>query len=449
MLLHRKDEFVINRKKVCFFTKKVFHMTDDNNTKNTEETLEATESVAEETITDVSELYYETQRYSPLASSFVFDLSLRPAEAVDKYSVKRIVFGLLLGGLLLTAGIAPNFFGRLSDSSFLEKSLIDTAQEPSSFSVSWMFVILGVVIILLRLMMIFSKREFLIGNSVVSVVVKKPFEKNMRKSAPLSEYLGVRDRTRMLTWYGLISRTQHIIDLQHPDESKTIPLYVSFDGTGINDRWVRYAKQLHKPALFYTADECINVPLEDIQTSHPDLIKKGIIPIEEKNLYKIPETMRIVEKENEAVISPRIRDGALTLFAALLCLFSFFMVACLTFILSSYLKLTGGALYAILVLALLLLVLVPLALFSRRRQVKVSKEGILVRSKWFGIPCAGDLVKPDELEYVKVVKSSRDFKYSLVVGANGHTTHVSRGAPKADLDWLCNFINAQIKRLML
>ena len=413
------------------------------NKKDVDETAEPMDEIA-----NVSELYYETRRYLPLASAFSFDLSHRPAEAVDKFMTRRIVVGILLGILLLVAGIAPNFFGRLSETSFLEKGLVDQATAPSSFSVSWLFVVLGCILIIVRVMMIFSRREFLIGNSVVSVVVKKPFEKSVRKSAPLSEYLGVRDRTRMVTWYGLISRTQHIIDLQHPDETKTIPLYVSFDGTGVNDRWVRYAKQLQKPALFYTADECINVPLEDIQTSHPDLIKKGIITIDEKDLYKIPGSIRISENKDKAVVMPKVRDGAFTLFAALLCLFSFFMIAGLTVILSSYLHLPGAALGTILVVALIVLVLIPLAMFLRKRQIVLSKEGVRIKSKWLGFPSFGMLIKPDELEYVKVVKSSHDLKYSLVIGANGQTTHVSRGAAKADLDWVCNFINAQIKRLM-
>lgn len=440
MLLHREDEFAINRKKIAFTES--FDMSEQENNSEIDELPESVDAFS-----DVSELYYETRQYLPLATSFVFDLSNRPAEAVDKYSAKRIAGGLLLGALLVAAGVAPRFFGQISETSFLEKNLIDASQA-QPLSVSWLFVALGGLLILLRLIMIFSRREFLIGNSVVSIVIKKPFEKHARKSAPLSEYLGVRDRTRMLTWCGLISRTQHIIDLQHPDESKTIPLYVSFDGTGVNDRWVRYAKQLQKPALFYTADECINVPLEDIQTSHPDLIKKGIVEVNERNLYKIPSSMRISEKENGTLISPRMRDGALTLFAALLCLFSFFMIAGLTVILSSYLHLSGEASVALLIFALVMLVLVPGALFSRRRQVRVTKKGIAVRSKWFGVPFGSMLIKPDELEYVKVVKSSYDSKYSLVIGANGQTTHVGRGASKADLDWLCNFINAQIKRLM-
>lgn len=410
-------------------------MTDQNEDK---------ELFSEDFLEDGEKMYYETRRYLPLASRFCFDVTRRPAQAVDKYSLKSLITGIFVGSFLIFLGFAPNFFSSVS--TFKMEASESVSQSISLES--WLFFVLGGVLIFKRIVMSFSRREFLIGNSVVSIVIKRLFEKNTRKSAPLSAYLGVRDRTRMVTWYGLISRTQHIIDLQHPDETKTIPLYVSYDGTGINDRWVRYAKQLKKPALFYTADECINVPLDDIQTSHPELIKKGIIEIDETNLYKLPKSVKIIENEKQCVIRPQIRDGAFTLFAALLCIFSFFMIAGLTVILSSHLHLTNVMFLLILAIALLLLVIIPLALFLRRRKIIISPKGITIKSVWLGVPSLGELIKPDELEYVKIVQSSHDKKYSVVIGANGQTTHIGRGAAKTDLEWLCNFINAKIKRFM-
>jgi len=406
---------------------------------NDEEQQEEFDEIAD----DGAEMIEEKRRYLPLASSFCFDVSSRPAQATDKYSPVRLCAGILVGCAIIFLAVAPGFISPAFKTDVAAGGAAENASE-----VSWLFVVLGALLILRRLPMFFSKREFLIGNSVTSIVIQRPFEKKIRKSAPLSAYVGVRDRTRMVNWYGLISRTQHIIDLQHPDETKTIPLYVSYDGTGINDRWVRYAQLLKMPALFYTADECINVPLDDIQTSHPDLIKRGIIEIDEEGLYKLPQCVKINENDKYCRIGLKMRDGAFTLFAALLCLFSFFTMAGVSVVLSSYQHWNVSVLLSLLSGASLLLIVVPAAMFFRRRRLIVSNEGIRIQSVWLGFPSFGELIKPEELEYVKVVQSSHDKKHSVVIGANGQTTYVGRGAKKADLEWLCNFLNAKIRQFM-
>lgn len=258
----------------------------------------------------------------------------------------------------------------------------------------------------------------------------------------LTEYLGVRYRTRIVNVLGLTSYTQHIIDLQHPNETKTIPLYITKDGENITQKWEELARQLQMPAVFNTAEGIIEIAPEDIQKALPDLITQGKISVSDKNLYKIPPSFKIVENADTCQIDPQPRQRFFCLFRnfMLLRLFSILFFGFIFHLTISYLP--------VILAALILFIMIPLSLFFRRKRIVISPNGIRVKSRWLFFPSFGFLIKPEELEYIYVIHNSYDFKYTLVIGADGQTTHIGRGLPKDDLEWLRNFINAQIKRFV-
>lgn len=384
----------------------------------------------------------EKRRLRPLTSSLDFDLSHRPTQARDRVSKKRVWAGIFFGFLMIGMGLLVNF---TSPSSFLD---IPDTNAPISmmtaFSASWLFVGLGLFIIATRVLLMFYGRDFFIGHKFAAVVIQKPFETGQRQADSLDGYIGVRYRSRIVNVLGLTSFTQHIIDLQHPNETKTIPLYISNNGDGVSKKWEELARQMQMPAIFNTADGIIEIAPEDIQKSLPDLIKEGKIKVCEKDLYKLPHSFNIVEEADSCQIDPLIRDSAFSKTSALLCLCAFFITAFLGF------AVTVGhheplPFIPLLLAAIVLFVLIPLALFFRKKRIVISKNGIRIKSKWLGIPSFGFLIPMDKLESLHVVHNSYDFKYSLVIGADGQTTHIGRGLPKDDLKWLENFINAHIK----
>ncbi len=384
----------------------------------------------------------EKRRLRPLTSFLDFDLSHRPTQAKDRISKKRVWFGLTVGILMIAMGVLVNF---KSPASFLNIPADDAPVSlKTAFSASWLFVGLGLFIITTRILLMFYGRDFFIGHKFAAVVIQKPFETGQRQADSLDGYIGVRYRSRIVNVFGLTSFTQHIIDLQHPNETKTIPLYISNNGDGVSKKWEELARQMNMPAIFNTADGIIEIAPEDIQKSLPRLIKEGKVKINEKNLYKIPHSFNIVEEADFCQIDPLIRDSAFSKTSALLCLCAFFATAFFGF------ALTVGRheplpYISLLLLAVLLFVIVPVALFFRKKRIVISKNGIRIKSKWLGIPSFGFLIPMDKLESLHVVHNSYDFKYSLVIGADGQTTHIGRGLPKDDLKWLENFINAHIK----
>lgn len=394
----------------------------------------------------ITEEIVETRRLRPLASSLEFDVSRRPTQAKDRIAKRRVYSGVFLGLCLIVLGLAFNFGNR-------KYALFDTFDNlplpatDNTFSASWLFVGLGLFLIITRLMLVFYGRDFFIGHKFAAVVIQKPFEHSHRLADSLNEYIGVRYRSRIVNVLGLTSFTQHIIDLQHPNEIKTIPLYITRNGDGISEKWETLARQMNMPAIFNTADGIIEIAPEDIQKSHPSLISEGTIPVSSKDLYKIPPSIKIVEDADTCQIDPQIRDSAFSAFSALLCFFIFFSVFFTTLLFAVQTHSAPRYMPVILV-GLVVLALVPISLFFRRKRLIISKNGIRIKSRWIFFPSFGFLIPAEKLEYVHVIHNSYDFKYSLVLGADGQTAHVGRGLPKQDLDWLENFINAQIKRFI-
>lgn len=403
------------------------------------ETLDEMEEISR------NEKKFEKRRLRPLASFLDFDVSHRPTQAQDRISKKRVYFGIFLGILLIVLGLMSNVSSE-ADPLFAKSQKVTLSD--NIFSASWLFVGLGIFIIATRLLLLFYGRDFFIGHKFAAVVIQKPFERSNRMADSLKGYLGVRYRSRIVNVLGLTSFTQHIIDLQHPNEAKTIPLYITANGEGISKKWRELAEQLKMPAIFNTADGIIEIPTEDIEKPLVKLIAENKIPIDSSCLYKVPKSFRIVEEEKFCQIDPQIRDSAFSKFSAVLCVFAFFFTAGFALIAASQPHQHNLSIILVAFLAAVLLILVPVSLFFRKRRIIISKEGIRIKSRWIFFPSFGYLIEPKSLESLYVVHNSYDFKYSLVIGADGQTTHIGRGLPKADLDWLRNFINAQIKRFI-
>lgn len=386
----------------------------------------------------VDEEKVETRRLRPLASFLEFDVSHRPTQAKDRVSKHNVYIGIFLGVVLIALGFLSDF-GAVDNSLFTK---IDSLPLPAvnSFPASWLFVGLGFFLIITRLMLLSYGRDFFIGHKFAAVVIQKPFEHSKRMADSLNEYIGVRYRTRIVNVLGLTSFTQHIIDLQHPNETKTIPLYITKNGENISQKWEELSRHLQMPAVFNTADDIIEIAPQDIQKALPNLIAEGKVNFSNQNLYKVPNSFKIIENTESCQIVPQIRDSAFSILSGILCFSVFLAITFFCLVLRlplSYLP-----------FGLVLFIAIPVSLFFRRKRIIISSQGIRIKSKWMFFPSLGFLIKPDQLQYIYVIHNSYDFKYTLVIGADGQTTHVGRGLSKEDLEWLRNFINAQIKRFM-
>ena len=138
------------------------------------------------------------------------------------------------------------------------------------------------------------------------------------------------------------------------------------------------------PAIFNTADGIIEIPLEDIEKPLAKLIAENKIPVDTSCLYKVPNSSRIVEEEKFCQVDPQIRDSAFSKFSAVLCVFAFFLTAGFALIAASQPHQHNLSIILVAFLAAVLLILVPVSLFFRKRRIIISKEG-KVKVTDFGI----------------------------------------------------------------
>lgn len=436
MLLQSKDDFVITEKKHCLRAVMVQDaLMEDAGVSGT---LDEMEQIS------LNEKTFEKRRLRPLTHFLDFDISKRPTQAQDRVSKVRVYTGIAAGVFLIVLGLASNI--SFTDTTpLISAETQAAASQEGGFSASWLFVALGLFLIVTRLLLLFYGRDFFIGQKFAAVVIQKPFERSNRMADSLTGYIGVRYRSRIVNVLGLTSYTQHIIDLQHPNEAKTIPLYITNNGNGISEKWRVLAEQLDMPAVFNTADGIVEIPLEDIEKPLPVLIAENKVSIDSSNLYKLPSSFKIIETDKSCEIEPQIRDSAFSKFSAVLCVFAFFLTAGFALIAASNPQQHSFSIVFVAILAAVLLILIPVSLFFRKRRIIISKDGICIKSRWIFFPSFGFLIKPDSLESFYVVHNSYDLKYSLVIGADGQTTHIGKGLPKSDLDWLRNYMNFQLK----
>ncbi len=388
----------------------------------------------------INEEIVEKRRIRPLASFLEFDLSNRPSLAKDRISKKRVYFGIFIGFMLIVLGVMPEIF---TSNHFISSQFEKTAvpNELSAFSASFFFIALGMLVIITRLILLTYGRDFFIGQKFASVVVKKPFEKGVRLADSLNEYLGVRYRTRNVNVFGMTSFIQHIIDLQHPNETKSIPLYVSRNAENIFKKWEEFARHFQMPALFNTVEGVLEIPPSHLDKNQALLIKENKKEISHDCLYKVPNSFKIVETSKMCQIDPQIRDSALSTFSLIILSFFLFFLLFLGLAMSQALNLIF-----ILYFGVGLFVISFICLYFRKKRIVISKQGLRVKSRFIFFSSFGKLIKPEELRYLHVIQNSYLLKNILVIGAEEKTIHIGTGLPKEDLLWLENFINAQIER---
>lgn len=83
--------------------------------------------------------------------------------------------------------------------------------------------------------------------------------------------------------FGILNKNKYIVELVHRDPEKTIPLYISTDGTGIYQIWYYYAKRLNMPTVIDTDEGTVKREVPELDKSLKEyLFAKGLIAVYEE-----------------------------------------------------------------------------------------------------------------------------------------------------------------------
>lgn len=149
----------------------------------------------------------------------------------------QVWLGLVLGPAVIAAAIIA--YGIVGPDFFTILFLVIGGL------VGLMFVIRGVVSFR------FAK-SFLVTGSMIMVKTQTLFGRDDWQE-PIGNYLGVTLRVQKIIHKhkdrAPVTKTSHVVELTHPDEGKTIPLYVQKEGDPPADRHRAFAERFGLPAM--------------------------------------------------------------------------------------------------------------------------------------------------------------------------------------------------------
>ncbi len=180
----------------------------------------------------------------------------------------------------------------------------DSSNISSSSVFGYWFIFIGIGLAIIQFMMLRRKKTIVIKDGIVTVDKINFFGQHFSFSESLDNYIGLRYRT-FLDSKGMFAKIQHIIELNHEDENKTIPLFIAYKDPTVRERWERMARELKKPAIINSADGDIIRPVEDLDKPIRILAQEGKISDDFSIQEPIPNQLSIKHKRMRTLIRQR------------------------------------------------------------------------------------------------------------------------------------------------
>ena len=295
------------------------------------------------------------RRRLPKHLSYDYQLKLEevPTKHADRMPLKVVMPGIILGLLMAVLGCFE-LTGGMYDPEGLGYTLDADTRAPlfSHTAVDAAFIIIGLGIV--------------IGSIVSYVRYKKIF------------FNGIRLRMEFFQ-FGILNKNKYIVELVHRDPEKTIPLYISTDGTGIYQIWYYYAKRLNMPTVIDTDEGTVKREVPELDKSLKEyLFAKGLIAVYEE-APKTPADIVCIKKADRTVIRPkRMFWDIFSLLGAFWLCFYLLVLAAAAFNYSRVERMIGSpAQTAVIFAAAFLLAVLFIGLMFKKDKI-VLKDGRLI-----------------------------------------------------------------------
>ncbi len=160
------------------------------------------------------------------------------------------------------------------------------------------FALAGIGVFIMALYFLTVRQQILITETDVHYDKKSLFGKKEWYEA-LTAYRGVLHRTERRSsgssssGGSRSSTTYYLVELIHPERSKTIKLWESRSKQGHRSEWEGYAKFLNIPAIEKDGDDYIERQAEDLDKSVTDLMKEGKVEIDHAALDSRPDGINV------------------------------------------------------------------------------------------------------------------------------------------------------------
>ena len=242
----------------------------------------------------------------PRHLSYDYQLKLEevPTKHADRMPLKVVMPGIILGFLMVVLGLFELMNG-MYDPEGWNYALDADTREPlfSHTAVDGAFIVLGLGVIISSIVShIRYKKIFLTEKPFRLICAASSAKTNcsanfcaITKACGCGWSFSVRHSQQKQVHYR--ART--------PRSAKSIPLYISTDGTGIYQIWYYYAKRLNMPTLMDTDEGTVVKEVSELDKSLREyLFAKGMISIYD-DMPNPPKNMACIRKPDRTVIKPR------------------------------------------------------------------------------------------------------------------------------------------------
>lgn len=384
-----------------------------------------------------------------LSYNYKLEIDRMPAKADDRLSLKVILPAVFIGILMVLLGIFELNNGLYNEEAASIYKLAKDIHQPlvSNEFADYSFILLGLGIIAGAIIAHIRYKKIYFNGRIFNVDFKGVFGEVEMFSENLRNYRGVRMRMEFFQ-FGIVNKNKYIIELEHIDPGKTIPLYISTDGAGIYDIWHYYAKRLEKPTIMDT-DEGLKV------TDTPDLnknLKNYILSNGLAGNYTVipplPKVFKYAQRNGKTIlVGKKAFWDILSVIVSVWLAFYAAVLGIAVYNHDKIVKLAGAAWKADVCLGAAALVLAFCLLWLFRREKIVIKDNrIILIYKFILLSRKNQDVDIDSLKDIEIIRNPVNNRYYLALITQYNVAAFGTKMPLEDLRWVKKFLIHEILR---
>ena len=377
-----------------------------------------------------------------LSYNYKLNLDNLPTKANDRLSLRVIIPAVIIGLVMALLGVFE-LNNVLYDGAESVFKIGKNIRQPFVGHVvaDYSFIILGLGIIAGAIIAHIRYKKIYFNGRIFDVDFKGVFGEVEMFDEHLRNYRGVRMRVEFCQ-FGILTKNKYIIELEHIDPEKTIPLYISTNSDGIFDIWHYYAKIFEKPAIMDTDEGLKVIDSWDLNKS----LKKYLVTTKQAANYTVvpplPKVFKYFQKNNKTVlVSKKSFWDILSSIAAIwLAVYSVALYA----VFLNYQRIAASfhshwLLNIGLFLAVVLLVVCLLWLF-RKEKIVIKDKRIILIYKFLLLSRKNGEVDIDALKDIEVMHSPVNNRYYLALISQYGVASFGAKMPLEHLRWVKKFL---------
>ncbi len=382
-----------------------------------------------------------------LSYEYKLEIDRLPARANDRLSLKVIMPAVFIGLLMALLGILDLNNGLYGEAMSDLYKVADDIHQPlvNHIVADYSFIILGLGIIAGAIIAHIRYKKIYFNGRVFDVDFKGVFGEAELFSENLRNYRGVRMRVEFFQ-FGILTKNKYIVELEHIDPGKTIPLYISTDGNGIYDIWHYYAKRLEKPTIMDTDSGLKVVDTQDLNKS----LRNYMISTGQSSDYMVipplPKAFKYSQKNGKTVLVAR--KSFWDIFSVVASVWLMVFAAALGFAFYHYEKIVQSTespwkLNLGLIAASIILVICLLWMFKKEKIV-IKDNRIILVYKFLLLSRKNNDVDVDSLKDIEIMRSPVNNRYYLALISQYNVAAFGTKMPLEDLRWVKKFLIHEI-----